>query len=214
MTASQASARRGTSLIEVLVAIAIVAILLGLILSAVVRCRGAAHRLSCQNNLANFGKATGNYLSVHKTYPVFEWPTALFPYIEVPEARAPDATPVTLSRLFVCPADRIALVPSRTPCGSYGFNAKLMDGLTTDNITDGTTTTIQMAEAEAARLKQELPEGPELAGLDLGHTAHPGGGNVLFADGSVRFLRSEQCPPELLQALLTPRGGEVVVVPE
>lgn len=204
---------RGASLLELIIAIAIVATALGLILSATGRTRQAAHRLSCQNNLANFGKATANYLSVHETYPVFDWPAALLPHIEAPGARAPGATPIAASRLFVCPADRTA-VTDRTPCGSYGFSAELTAGLKITDVTDGTAVTIQMAEAEAARLKHELPGGAELAGLEPGHSAHLGGASALFADGSVRFLRTDRCPPELVTALLTPRGGEVVSLPE
>ena len=45
-----------------------------------------------------------------------------------------------------------------------------------------------------------------LAGLG---SAHPGGFNALFADGSVRFL-SKQIDPAIFKALLTIAGGETV----
>jgi prepilin-type processing-associated H-X9-DG protein len=40
-------------------------------------------------------------------------------------------------------------------------------------------------------------------------SGHGGGANVLFADGSVRFLR-EGLPLTILQALSTRAGGEVI----
>ena len=41
------------------------------------------------------------------------------------------------------------------------------------------------------------------------YSFHPGGANVVFADGSVRFL-NESIPIKVLAALVTRAGGEVV----
>jgi len=63
------SPRSGLTLIELLVAIAIVAVLIGLTLAAVQRVREAATRTECLNRLKNQGLAVLNYESAHKHLP-------------------------------------------------------------------------------------------------------------------------------------------------
>ena len=60
---------QGLTLIEVLVVIAVIAVLVALLAPAVLSARESARRVSCANNLKQFGVAVQSYQATHQIYP-------------------------------------------------------------------------------------------------------------------------------------------------
>jgi prepilin-type processing-associated H-X9-DG protein len=98
--------------------------------------------------------------------------------------------------------------------GIFGYNR----GCSFRDITDGTSNTMMVSEAikdfggwgvGGKSTVRALTQKPYINGPDgLGSPWH-GGMHVLMADGSVRFV-SENIAPEVLEALSTIAGGEIV----
>lgn len=71
------------TLVEFLVAMAIIVILSSLTLVAVQQARAASRKMQCTSNLRQLGLAFANYHTDHRVYPCRDFPfKKLLPYVE------------------------------------------------------------------------------------------------------------------------------------
>jgi prepilin-type N-terminal cleavage/methylation domain-containing protein len=167
MNIDKGSGRRGVTLAEVLVVIAIVAVLIALLLPAVQKVREAAVRVQSMNNLKQIGLATQSFINTNDNYLPsisgynffshdFEFTLffSLLPYLEQGNLYAEYESQFgsrTLSSQYVLkpylsPADPTLPSPPEG-MASYAANAVVFAPQTKLNmLTDGTSTTIGYAE--------------------------------------------------------------------
>jgi prepilin-type processing-associated H-X9-DG protein len=213
-------------------------VLIALLLPAVQSAREAARRAQCVNNLKQIGLAIHNYLSANDAFPgpaitdkqgkaLLSWRVAILPYIEQQglynkfKLDEPWDSPHNKALLkeipltYACPS-RPGGEPFTTTYRVFtGKGALFEEGRETKivDVTDGTSNTIMVVEAKGAvpwTKPDDLTFDPAAVPSLYGAASnHPGGFNTLFADGSVRFIKTS-ISVQTFRALITRAGGEVV----
>jgi prepilin-type N-terminal cleavage/methylation domain-containing protein/prepilin-type processing-associated H-X9-DG protein len=234
----RSSRRRGFTLIEAMVVIAVIALLIALILPATRSARPAAMRAQCTNNLKQIALALYNYEQEHKVLPpaytvdangrpLHSWRTVILPYLE----QGALYRTIDLSKPWNDPANaraREAMPPVfRCPSAAGSPNSTSYVAITGPDgyldhvkfrrlaeITDGNSNTLAVIEADDEHAVPWMApaDADGLLLLGLGSTAafhHPGGFNAAFADGSVRFLKAS-VPAPGRRALMTIDGKETI----
>jgi prepilin-type N-terminal cleavage/methylation domain-containing protein/prepilin-type processing-associated H-X9-DG protein len=202
------ASKKGFSLIELLAAIAIVVILLGLTVTSLSSAREKANIVKCQSNLRQIGTAINLYTSDHRgVYPGLVWYSLpidvwrmsgyvpltlkLAPYFDLPEwsDMGQDTCKVGVA---ICPTHQANNPasnyhyarhpnPSESPFGG-DENGTFSETLTVFNV--------------AQRLGKEpvnimaVRDNP----LPAPATVHDGGQNVLFLDGHVEWIEGRDVP--------------------
>lgn len=215
---------------------ATIGVLVSLLLPAVQAAREAARRTQSVNNLKQLALAMHNYHDTHKTFPpravfkdgkpLLSWRVQLLPFLDqealYKEFHLDEPWDSENNRKLIPQMPPLFRNPSgKSQPGMANYLGVVGEGLMFEgdkgrrmaDIRDGTSNTLMFVEADDARAVvwtkpddwEPDPQQP-LAGLG---SAHPGGFNAAFADGSVRFL-SKGIDAQTFRAMLTVAGGEQV----
>lgn len=200
------------------------------------RGREAGRRTVCRNNLKQIALALHKYHDTYFTFPpaytvdgdgrpLHSWRTLILPYLDQQELydtidlSKPWNDPVNASaRQTVVGAYKCPFVSSEEASTTYlavvtsTSALRPIDSCRLEDIKDGASNTVLVAEVPLSEsvnwmAPSDADEGLLQSVWNTAKVAHVGGGHVLFADGSVRFV-SINMPFETLQGLITVSGGE------
>lgn len=169
--------RRGFTLVEVLVAIAVISLLIALTLPAVQSARESARQVMCRNHLHQIILAVHNYEASHQSYVggkgEGQWTDQLLPYIEQRDPFSPTST-------YACPSDSLATgvinsanyqqsvcsTVSYTICGGlyHGRDDGYRYARSSRDVTDGLSQTVAFSEHLPLPFGYSIPQTP---GVDL-----------------------------------------------
>jgi prepilin-type processing-associated H-X9-DG protein len=183
----------------------------------------------------NYENVNGNFPAAaivdKQGKPLLSWRVAILPYLEQKalydkfKLDEPWDSPNNkellkyMPSVYTCPSGTIARESGMTAYRVFSGPGALLEPTAPTRIaavTDGLSNTVMVVESSQAvpwTKPDELPFGnaPDLQANPMfgAGSRHPGGLNALFADGSVRFLKSS-INLQTLRALITKAGGEVV----
>jgi prepilin-type processing-associated H-X9-DG protein len=172
------------------------------------------------------------YAADENGQPMHSWRVLILPFLEDAEAASvyreykfeepwngPNNAKLAarMPPVFSCPSDSLDGVTSYAAVVGDDTLWPGAASVPIRKIVDGTSGTIAVVETAGPGIPwleprdvtvAEALRGINAQGAQGGFSSyHPGGANVLFADGSIHFL-NESTPPERIRALLTIGGGE------